>query len=100
MKSTTIFKYRLVKILILCALFFTQNSFCQKLKLNDQKYFETQGVNVLVFSSEYNGMFFDEKTAAIGIIHHGLRTSTGGAIRLQNTPEQLALIPNLATQFA
>ena len=55
-------------------------------------------MNVLVFSSEYNGMFFDEKTAGIEIIHHGLRTSTGGAIRLQNTPEQWDLIPVLANR--
>ena len=38
-------------------------------------------------------MFFDEKTAGIEIIHHGVRTSTGGAVRLQNTPEQWDLIP-------
>ena len=67
----------------------------QKLKLNDLGYFETPGVNVLVFSNEYNGMFFDEKTAAIEIIHHGVRTSTGGAVRLQNTPEQWDLIPKV-----
>ena len=51
------------------------------------------GVNVLVFNYEYNGMFFDEKTSAIELIHHGVRTATGGAIRLQNTPEQWDLIP-------
>ena len=27
-------------------------------------------------------MFFDEKTAGIELIHHGVRTATGGAIRL------------------
>jgi hypothetical protein len=37
-------------------------------------------------------MFFDEKTAGIEIIHHGVRTSTGGAVRLQNTPEQWDLV--------
>ena len=67
----------------------------QKLKLNDLGYFETQGVNVLVYSNQYTGMFFDEKTAGIEIIHHGVRTSTGGAIRLQNTPEQWDLIPSV-----
>ena len=30
-----------------------------------------------------NGMFFDEKTAGIEFIHHGVRTVTGGAVRLQ-----------------
>lgn len=67
----------------------------QQLKLNDLGYFEKQGVNVLVFSDEYNGMFFDEKTAGIEIIHHGVRTSTGGAVRIQTTPEQWDLIPKV-----
>lgn len=69
------------------------NSFAQKLNINDLEYFEKQGVNVLVFSNQYNGMFFDEKTAGIELIHHGVRTSTGGAVRLQNTPEQWDLVP-------
>ncbi|MFN8257088.1 MAG: glycoside hydrolase family 9 protein [Bacteroidales bacterium] len=77
---------------IFCSLFLGY-SFGQKLKLNDLEYFETQGVNILVFSNQYNGMFFDEKTAGIEIIHHGVRTSTGGAVRLQNTPEQWDLVP-------
>lgn len=73
----------------------TKNLSGQELKINDLEYFEKQGLNILVFSSEYNGMFFDEKTAGIEIIHHGVRTSTGGAIRLQNTPEQWDLVPKL-----
>lgn len=42
------------------------------LRLNDREYFETRGLNVLVFSNEHNGMFFDEKTAGIEIIQHGV----------------------------
>jgi len=80
-------------ISIFCLLLATNISFGQKLKLNEQGYFETQGVNVLVYSNQYVGMFLDEKTAGIEIIHHGVRTSTGGAIRLQNTPEQWDLVP-------
>ena len=68
----------------------------QQLHLNDLEYFETQGVNVLVFSSQFNGFFFDEKTAGIELIHHGVRTATGGAVRLQNTPEQWDLVPFMA----
>jgi endoglucanase len=71
----------------------TSNVSGQELKLNDLDYFETQGLNILVFSNQYNGMFFDEKTAGVEIIHHGVRTSTGGAVRLQNTPEQWDLVP-------
>lgn len=65
------------------------------LKLNDREYFDARGLNVLVFSSEYNGMFFDEKTAGIEIIHHEVRTATGGAVRLKPTPEQWDQIPKL-----
>jgi endoglucanase len=43
-------------------------------------------------------MFFDEKTAGIEIIHHGVRTSTGGAVRLQNTPEQWDQIPKIVNR--
>jgi hypothetical protein len=70
----------------------------QKLQISDSGYFEKPGVNVLVFSSQYNGMFYDEKTAGIEIIHHGVRTATGGAVRLQNTPEQWDLIPKLVSR--
>ncbi|MGZ3846353.1 MAG: hypothetical protein ACXVBH_09885, partial [Flavisolibacter sp.] len=74
------------------------HSFSQQLQVNDSGYFEKRGVNVFVFSGQYNGMFFDEKTAGIEIIHHGVRTVTGGAVRLQNTPEQWDLIPVLSNR--
>ena len=67
----------------------------QALRVNDREYFETRGLNVLVFSSQYNGLFFDEKTAGIQLIHHGVRTATGGAVRLKPTPEQWDQIPRL-----
>lgn len=86
-------------VLIIGIIFsFSVGTLGQSLKLNDKEYFEKQGVNVLVFSNEYNGMFFDEKTAGVEIIHHGVRTSTGGAIRLQNTPEQWDLIPKVVNR--
>ena len=99
MESSNIFK-RLSKslILIFSFLIFAHVSFSQKLKLNDLEYFETTGVNVFVYSNQYNGMFFDEKTAGIEIIHHGVRTATGGAVRLQNTPEQWDLIPTVLSR--
>src|SRR4051812_34669038 len=74
------------------------NTYGQKLIISDSGYFEKPGVNVLVFNSQYNGMFYDEKTAGIEIIHHGVRTATGGAVRLQNTPEQWDLIPKLVSR--
>jgi endoglucanase len=90
MKKLSIFLALIVPILL-----FTNVSFSQKLKVNDLEYFETQGVNVFVFSNQYNGFFFDEKTAGIELIHHGVRTATGGAVRFQNTPEQWDLVPQV-----
>jgi endoglucanase len=84
--------------LVIFFILFSTHSSGQKLQVNDSGYFEKQGVNVFVFSGQYNGMFFDEKTAGIEIIHHGVRTSTGGAVRLQNTPEQWDLIPVLSNR--
>jgi endoglucanase len=66
-----------------------------RLMLNDKEYFEQPGLNVLVFSNQYNGFFFDEKTAGIELIHHGVRTATGGAVRLKPTPEQWDQIPKV-----
>ena len=60
----------------------------QEYKLNDLEYFEQKGANVLVYSNQYNGIFCDEKTAGIEIIQRGERISTGGGVRLMNTPEQ------------
>ena len=49
----------------------------QDLKLNDLEYFETQGVNVLVYSNQFTGGFNYEKNAGIELIHHGVRTAHG-----------------------
>ncbi len=65
------------------------------LRLNDREYFEARGLNVFVFTNQYNGMFFDEKTAGIEIIQHGVRVATGGAVRLSPAPEQWDQIPKL-----
>ena len=70
----------------------------QSLKVNDLEYFEDRGVNFLVYSNEYNGMFCDEKTAAIEIIQRGVRIATGGGIRLMNTPEQWDIYPVLESR--
>src|SRR3954466_2699818 len=88
-------------VMVVMALIFCLSSIhvtAQKLKLNKLGYFETPGVNVLVFSNQYNGIFQDEKTAGVELIHHGVRTITGGAVRLQNTPEQWDLVPTLVTR--
>ena len=70
----------------------------QDLELNDREYFERQGVNVLVFNNSFNGGFNDEKNSGIEIIHHGVRTVQGGAVRLNNTPEQWDLVPKTVSR--
>ena len=61
--------------------------------LNDKDYFEARGVNILVFSNWYNGLFDDSKMSGIELIHHGVRTATNGDVRLNATPEQWDAIP-------
>ena len=96
--KTGLKKLTITTWLFVCCCLFANFSFAQKLVISDSGYFETRGINVFVFNSQYNGMLFDEKTAGIEIIHHGVRTSTGGAVRLQNTPEQWDLVPTLISR--
>ncbi len=86
----------LFTLVLLLAAF--QQALGQELKLNDLEYFETQGANVLVYSNLFTGGFNDEKTAGIELIHHGVRTAQGGAVRLSNTPEQWDLVPAIPTR--
>ena len=96
----TIAKKNTSILIIGLLLFLFANAFSQetKLKLNDLEYFETPGLNVFVFSNEYNGFFYDEKTAGIELIHHGVRTATNGAVRLRSTPEQWDLVPDVVSR--
>src|SRR3954454_24261478 len=74
------------------------NASGQDLKLNDLEYFETQGVNVLAYNNLFTGGFNDEKNAGIELIHHGVRTWQGGAVRLSSTPEQWDLVPKISNR--
>jgi hypothetical protein len=74
------------------------NAGSQVLKLNELEYFETQGVNVLVYNNLFTGGFNDEKNAGIELIHHGVRTAQGGAVRLSHTPEQWDLVPAISNR--
>ena len=86
------------KFLLLFLISVSFISKAQDLKLNDRDYFERQGVNVLVFSNNFNGGFNDEKNSGIEIVHHGVRTIQGGAVRLNNTPEQWDLVPKTVSR--
>jgi endoglucanase len=65
----------------------------EDLQLNDYDYFETRGLNILVYSNWYNTNFSDSKMSGIEIIHHEVRTATNGDVRLNPTPQQWDLIP-------
>lgn len=69
-------------------IFASQPAMSQNLTISENGYFEDNGVNVLVFSNQPGGMFFDAKTSGVEIIHHGERTATNGDVRFLHTPEQ------------
>ena len=91
-------KWEMKKIVALFSVLLAMPAMSQDLQLNDLEYFERQGVNVLVFSNSFNGGFNDEKNSGIEIIHHGVRTVQGGAVRLNNTPEQWDLVPKMTNR--
>ncbi len=69
-----------------------QNGF----KLDDLGVFKKHGVDLMIYNDSYNsGGFFDEKVNGIEMIQHGIRTVTGGAVRLSPTPEQWDLTPTV-----
>jgi endoglucanase len=80
--------------LFVCAVCVAQNV-TTNLILNDLGYFEKRGLNVLVFSNCYEGLFSDAKMSGVEIIHHGVRTATNGDVRLSPTPGQWDPIPRL-----
>ena len=86
--------FSLAAVLLLAAC----QSVSPDLKLNDLEYFERQGVNVLVFSNPFSGGFNDEKDSGIEVVHHGVRTIQGGAVRLSPTPEQWDLVPTMTSR--
>jgi hypothetical protein len=66
-------------------------------KLNDLGVFKKRGVDVMIYNDSFNGGgFFDDKVNGIIMIHHDVRTVTGGAVRLSPTPEQWDLTPTVS----
>lgn len=66
--------------------------------LNEKAYFSQPGLDVVVFSNWYNGMFGDSKISGIELIHFGERTATNGDVRLSATPEQWDPIPRFVSR--
>jgi len=72
----------------------------QSLSLGKQGYFEARGVNVLVFSNWYDGLFADSKISGIEIVQQDVRTATNGDVRLSATPGQWDPIGALVSRNA
>lgn len=70
----------------------------QSLSLGKEGYFEARGVNVLVFSNWYDGLFADSKISGIEIVQQDVRTATNGDVRLSATPGQWDPIGALVTR--
>ena len=60
----------------------------QDIRLGDAGYFEADGVNLLVFSNWYDGLFADSKISGVEIVQQGERIATNGDVRLSATPGQ------------
>lgn len=68
------------------------------LELNEASYYETSGVNWLVFSNWYDGLFADAKISGVELIQQGERTATNGDVRLSPTPGQWDPIGRLVSR--
>src|SRR5690606_13969903 len=82
-----------IALALTCAVPTTALAKNASLTINDKEYFETRGLNVLVFSNWYDGLFSDAKISGVELIHHGIRTATNGDVRLSATPKQWDPIP-------
>lgn len=63
--------------------------FADSLKLNNQDYFEMQGLNVTVFSDIYP----DGHQTGVTVIQHGSRVAANGDLRLEISPGQWSPMP-------
>jgi len=68
------------------------------LHLSPAGYYEAPGVNVLVFSNWYDGLFADSKISGVELIQRGERTATNGDVRLSATPAQWDPIGRLVSR--
>jgi hypothetical protein len=60
-----------------------------ELKLNDKGYFETEGLNVIVFSDIYP----EGHQTGVTVVHHGVRVAANGDLRLEASPGQWSPVP-------
>lgn len=75
--------------LLVAAVLFTPAVVADSLTLNDQDYFEMQGLNVTVFSDIYP----DGHQTGVTVIQHGSRVAANGDVRLEISPGQWSPMP-------
>ena len=80
----------LAVLLLLCA----PSIHASDLRLNEKDYFETHGLNVLLYHNAYHDVFGDQKMGGLEIILHEQRIATNGDVRLSPTPAQWDPIPH------
>lgn len=96
MKTTMTKPFRSILGIVVFLAFSNVTAFSQQpvFKLDEKGVFKKPGVDLMIYNDSYNsGGFFDEKVNGIEMIQHGVRTVTGGAVRLSPTPEQWDLVP-------
>jgi hypothetical protein len=57
-------------------------------RLGPDGYYQAPGVDILVFSNWYDGLFADSKISGVELIQQGERIATNGDVRLSATPGQ------------
>ena len=82
MKEKILDKFWLLIVVYIVPLIIHSQNTGNELHINDADYYESHGVNVLVFSNWYDGLFSDSKISGVEIIHHGVRTVTNGDVRM------------------
>ncbi len=75
--------------LLVAAIITAPVSVADALKLNEQDYFEMQGLNVTVFSDIYP----DGHQTGVTVIQHGSRVAANGDLRLEISPGQWSPMP-------
>lgn len=79
-------KFPVLLVFIVLPLTVTAKS---SLQINDLNYFETQGLNVTVFSDIYP----EGHQTGVSIIQHGVRVAANGDLRLETSPGQWSPVP-------
>lgn len=71
------------------------NNSLMNLMINNLGYYETQGLNVMMFDDFYP----EGHQGGLTIIQHGIRVAANGDVRLEPTPGQWSPVPKLIDRF-